>query len=71
MRASSPSVTSPPVCARLAFATPAALAGTRAATDLRPGEDVGPAAVDDGTAGWRAGPAGERVAELVAAARRR
>ncbi|HEY6760803.1 MAG TPA: Flp pilus assembly protein CpaB [Baekduia sp.] len=52
---------------RLAYASPAALAGTRAATDLQAGEDVTPAAVDDGTAaiGAPVRP-GERVAELVA-----
>ena len=52
---------------RLAFSTPSALAGTRAAADLQPGEDVTPAAVDDGTAALGAPVRpGERVAELVA-----
>jgi pilus assembly protein CpaB len=52
---------------RLAYATPAALTGTRAAVALRPGEDVTPVAVDDGTAGVGAPVRpGERVAELVA-----
>jgi pilus assembly protein CpaB len=50
-----------------AYATPAALAGTRAAVALTAGEDVTPSAVDDGTraAGAPVRP-GERVADLVA-----
>jgi pilus assembly protein CpaB len=50
-----------------AYATPSALAGTRAAVPLTAGEDVTPSAVDDGTRA--AGPPvrpGERVADLVA-----
>jgi pilus assembly protein CpaB len=52
---------------RLAYASPAVLAGARAATDLQPGEDLTPAAIDDGStpAGAPVRP-GERVAELVA-----
>jgi pilus assembly protein CpaB len=52
---------------RLAYASPAAVAGTRAATDLQPGQDLTPAAIDDGSApmGAPVRP-GERVAELVA-----
>jgi pilus assembly protein CpaB len=50
-----------------AYATPSALAGTRAAVPLTAGEDVTPSAVDDGTraAGAPVHP-GERVADLVA-----
>jgi pilus assembly protein CpaB len=50
-----------------AYATPSALAGTRAAVPLAAGEDVTPSAVDDGTraAGAPVRP-GERVADLVA-----
>jgi pilus assembly protein CpaB len=50
-----------------AYATPSALAGTRAAVSLTAGEDVTPSAVDDGTraAGAPVRP-GERVADLVA-----
>lgn len=50
-----------------AYATPSALAGTRAAVPLTAGEDVTPSAVDDGTraAGAPVRP-GERVADLVA-----
>ncbi|HWH96378.1 MAG TPA: Flp pilus assembly protein CpaB [Baekduia sp.] len=51
----------------LAYTAPAALAGARTAVALEAGEDVSPAAVDDG--GDVAGApvrAGERVAELVA-----
>lgn len=50
-----------------AYASVPALAGARAAVALRPGEDVGPAAVDDGAqaAGAPVRP-GERVAEIVA-----
>jgi pilus assembly protein CpaB len=49
------------------YASVAALAGTRAAVALEPGQDVTPAVVDDGTraAGAPVRP-GERVAELVA-----
>jgi pilus assembly protein CpaB len=52
---------------RLAYTSPASLAGTRAASELVPGEDVTPAAVDDGTTplGAPVRP-GERVAELIA-----
>jgi pilus assembly protein CpaB len=52
----------------LAYASPAALAGTRAAVALTAGEDVTPAAVDDGTASAAGAPVrpGERVADLVA-----
>ena len=50
-----------------AYASPAALAGTRAAVALEAGEDVVPSAVDDGSraAGAPVRP-GERVAELTA-----
>ncbi|HEY4098601.1 MAG TPA: Flp pilus assembly protein CpaB [Baekduia sp.] len=50
-----------------AYASVAALAGTRAAVALEPGQDVAPAVVDDGTraAGAPVRP-GERVADLVA-----
>lgn len=52
---------------RLAFASPAVVAGARAATDLQPGEDLTPAAIDDGSAATGAPVRpGERVAELVA-----
>jgi pilus assembly protein CpaB len=51
----------------VAYASTAALAGTRAAVALEAGEDVVPSSVDDGTraAGAPVRP-GERVAELVA-----
>lgn len=50
-----------------AYASPAALAGTRAATAVSAGEDLSPSAVDDGTAAPGAPVrAGERVADLVA-----
>jgi pilus assembly protein CpaB len=51
----------------LAYASVSALAGSRAAVALQAGEDVGPAAVDDGSraAGAPVRP-GERVADLVA-----
>ncbi len=51
----------------VAYASVSALAGTRAAVALEPGEDVVPSSVDDGTraAGAPVRP-GERVAELVA-----
>ncbi|WCB93631.1 hypothetical protein DSM104299_02347 [Baekduia alba] len=50
-----------------AYDTPRALAGARAASDLQPGEDVTPAAIDDGAAALGAPVRpGERVAELVA-----
>lgn len=50
-----------------AYAAPGALAGTRSAVPLEAGEDITPAAVDDGAAaaGAPVRP-GERVAELVA-----
>jgi pilus assembly protein CpaB len=52
----------------LAYASPAALAGTKAAVALSAGEDLTPAAVDDGTTSAAGAPvrAGERVADLVA-----
>jgi pilus assembly protein CpaB len=53
----------------LAYGSPAALAGAKAAAALQPGEDVTPAAVDDGTSAAASGApvrAGERVADLVA-----
>jgi pilus assembly protein CpaB len=52
---------------RLAYASPEVVAGARAASDLQPGQDLTPAAVDDGSApaGAPVRP-GERVAELVA-----
>ncbi|WP_027007054.1 Flp pilus assembly protein CpaB [Conexibacter woesei] len=51
----------------LAYASPDIVAGARAAADLQPGEDLTPAAIDDGStpAGAPVRP-GERVAELVA-----
>ncbi|HEV7494570.1 Flp pilus assembly protein CpaB [Baekduia sp.] len=51
----------------VAYASVSALAGTRAAVALEPGEDVVPSSVDDGTraVGAPVRP-GERVAELVA-----
>jgi pilus assembly protein CpaB len=51
----------------LAYASPAALAGTRAAVALEAGEDVVPSSVDDGSraTGAPVRP-GERVAELTA-----
>jgi pilus assembly protein CpaB len=52
---------------RFAYASAQAVAGARAATDLQPGQDLTPAAIDDGSspAGAPVRP-GERVAELVA-----
>lgn len=51
----------------MAYGSPSALAGTRAAVALEAGEDVGPSAVDDGTrAAGAPVRAGERVAEVVA-----
>jgi pilus assembly protein CpaB len=51
----------------MAYRSTSALAGTRAATALEVGEDVGPSSVDDGTRATGAPVrAGERVAELVA-----
>ena len=52
---------------RLAYASPVVVAGARAATDLQPGEDLTPSAIDDGSTptGAPVRP-GERVAELVA-----
>jgi pilus assembly protein CpaB len=51
----------------VAYPSPTALAGTRAATALSAGEDVSPSAVDDGTTSPGAPVrAGERVADLVA-----
>jgi pilus assembly protein CpaB len=51
----------------LAYATPAALAGTRTAVVLERGEDVTPAAIDDGAdAAGAPVRVGERVAELIA-----
>jgi pilus assembly protein CpaB len=49
-----------------AYASVAALAGTRAAVAIGAGEDVVPAAVDDGAATGAPVRPGERVAELVA-----
>jgi pilus assembly protein CpaB len=51
-----------------AYPSVAALAGTRTAVALEAGEDVTPAAVDDGSSPAAGAPvrAGERVAELVA-----
>jgi len=51
----------------MAYGSTSALAGTRAATALEVGADVGPSSVDDGTRATGAPVhAGERVAELVA-----
>jgi pilus assembly protein CpaB len=51
----------------VAYPSPTALAGTRAATALSAGEDLSPSAVDDGTSTPGAPVrAGERVADLVA-----
>jgi pilus assembly protein CpaB len=52
---------------RLAYGSPQVVAGARAAADLQPGEDLTPAAIDDGS-GATGAPVrpGERVAELVA-----
>jgi pilus assembly protein CpaB len=52
---------------RLAYAAPQVVAGARAAAALQPGEDLTPAAIDDGS-GAVGAPVrpGERVAELVA-----
>jgi pilus assembly protein CpaB len=51
----------------VAYPSPAALAGTRAAVAVGAGEDISPASVDDGSAAPGAPVrAGERVADLVA-----
>ena len=53
----------------LAYGSPAALAGAKAVAALQAGEDVTPAAIDDGTSAAGSGApvrAGERVADLVA-----
>ena len=53
----------------LAYGSPAALAGAKAAAALQAGEDVTPAAVDDGASAAASGAPvrpGERVADLVA-----
>jgi pilus assembly protein CpaB len=53
----------------LAYGSPAALADTKAAAALQAGEDVTPAAIDDGSSAAASGApvrAGERVADLVA-----
>jgi pilus assembly protein CpaB len=51
-----------------AYGSPAALANAKAAVTLQAGEDVTPAAIDDGTAAAAGAPvrSGERVADLVA-----
>ncbi|HWI72244.1 MAG TPA: Flp pilus assembly protein CpaB [Baekduia sp.] len=51
----------------VAYASPTAITGTRAATALSAGEDLSPSAVDDGTTTPGAPVrAGERVADLIA-----